>query len=618
MENDDRQDLMNHFIEVLESYCLVVSDQLDQVGTSCDDYLVFAEINEKLKLSKVDFCVYYFSLSEADKSLFLKKLLLLFKDQEIVDNIIQEIINLYYLNEANLLDYEEIGSQREVAIENLETLSTKIEKYLAGINFDQLMADYEKYASRIDSIILLGSTLEEGKFPIQDIDFLRDIIEKLPLSSEERELVLFLILQYNISIYQNHVERMRENQPIDQDAEIEELRDNPSISEECLMKINELLSQKEVLERVVRIINDEFTTVINMKAPTPEEKDQIASSVAIAREDMLDRIQQDQTISPEAALDAFFVQYDETTRRKREIIVQLTETIPTCSLSLEEQQHIFDTAYEFLNEHQLLLHDISNHDQEKIRQYMLGLFQNAENRRMMYESGMFESKDVLYRETAYEIAIYKDLLDAVPVDDLETRGKVCMKLKEIIDCLGISKKDSEPSMVRGAGHLFFLMENDTLTSFESDVGVGAKSTSSFDGDFKNQLLSIEDRSHRKINAIPPVNDGFKMLKKYGVRSTKGTKTKVFFIPVGKSDAIIVGSSLLSKKDTFSNQDNRLKRLQEQLDTLKMRLASPDTYEEEVERAIGIRDRIMSQLSHDELDEMFSDTSESDDVKGRKM
>ena len=613
MENEEREDLMHRFMEALEAYGLEVGTRLDQVESDCDHYLFFADVFEQLHQSKVDFCTHYFSLSDADKEDFLKKMLLLFKDQEIVDNIMQEIINLYYLNDSGLLAYEELNSQREVAYENLETLSTKIEKYLNEHNYDQLMADYERLSLQIDGIVLLGSTLEEGQFPVQDIDFLRNVIDHLQLSNDDKKQILFEILHYNIDIYHKHVESMRENQPIDSSMEIEELRENPLISEECFARINELLSQRDIMERIVAIINDEFTTVINIKMPTVEEEEQIADSIAMAREALVDSIQQDQSLSPEAALDAFFVQYDETLRRKREVVIQLTETIPTCSLSLEEQQNVFQMAYAFLDDQQLALRDLSKNDQEKVRQYMLGLFQNVENRRMMYESGMFESKNVLLREAAYEIAIYKDLLEAVPEEDLETRGKVCIKLKEILDCLGISKKKPNPAEVRGVGHLFFLMEDDSTTSLESDI----EGVTAFDSELRNQLLSIEDRSKRKPNVVQPSNDGFKMLKKYGVRYSNGSKTRIYFIPVGKRDAIIVGSSFVSKKDNFKGQDNRLKRLQEQLDSLKMRLSSPDSYDEELQRATLIRDRIMSQLNHKELEEMFSDTDHSDDTKGTK-
>ena len=614
VKNEKNQELMSHFIEQLEAYGLEIGSKLDQMETDKNDYLFFERIKKELEESKIEFCSSYFALTEEEKAFFQKQLLALFKDQEIVDNILQEIVNLYYLKEYGLLDLEEIAPQKEVALENLETLLTKVTKYLNDTNFDQLSKTDEKLSERMDRLVTLGSILEgDENVPIDDVDFLEETLEYLSLTPEEKKQVLIEIIHHNIAVYHTHLEKKKENIPIEQSIEIEELRENPVISAECMTRMNELLSDKKVIERIMQIVNDEFTTVISMKAPTPEEQEQITSSIELAREEMIESMKQDESMTPEEALDVFFQKYDDTTEHKRELIAQITETTEASPLTREEQEEIVGQAFAFLEEQQMYLRDINKNDKEKIRQYMLGLFQNVENRRLMIDSGIYEDRSVLEREAAYEISVYKELLEAVPKEDTETYAKICTKLQEILDVIGV-EKEPVPKEETEEGKLFFVMDGDTST-IESDIGVGGKGlASTYYGEIKSQLLSIANRHDRRIGAAQPVNPGLKALKKQGVRFTTGVRTKVFFIPVGLKDAIIVGTSFLTGKDVSKDQEKRVKKYQTQIETLKEQLSSPDTYEEEVKKASVVQSRIMSTLNNKELDEMLQSAAEQEETK----
>ena len=147
------------------------------------------------------------------------------------------------------------------------------------------------------------------------------------------------------------------------------------------------------------------------------------------------------------------------------------------------------------------------------------------------------------------------------------------------------------------------MEDDDTTTLEEDIHNGRLSQNYFN-EIKNQLSAIEDRSIRSIYAAQPVNPGFKAIKKEGVKYTTGTRTKVFFIPIGKKDSIIVGVSFITGKDTNKEQDNRIKKFASQIQELKGRLIDPETYVEEKMKATGQRNRIMSLLTaNKELEEM---------------
>ena len=157
------QEYRSHFVEQLEYLGLELGTKLDQIGKEKKDYGLFKKIHDQLNESVLDFCSSYFSLSNEGKKELQRKLLNLFKDQEIVDNIIQEIINLYYLREAELLELEETRPQLEIALENLKTLSAKIEKYLSEIDLPSLEREENRLSNQLERVVAMGSTMEEDE-----------------------------------------------------------------------------------------------------------------------------------------------------------------------------------------------------------------------------------------------------------------------------------------------------------------------------------------------------------------------------------------------------------------------------------------------------------------------
>ena len=410
--NDEKKDEFDRFLEELESFGL--------------------ELGSKLEESKQEFCSSYFNKEESEKEEFRQRLLSLFKDLEIVDNIIQEIINLYYLQEAGLLDQEEIAPQKEMAEENLKTLGIKIDKYIQDTNIDQLQKDEEHLSTKLERLVDLGSALEsEEDVPIDDIDFLEEMLEKVELSDEIKRSILTEIIRHNVAIYQGHLQKKINHEPIEA-LEIEELKDDFTLSSECLHALNDLLADRAVIERIVEIINDEFTMVIDIKSPTDEEEEQIQESIQIAREEIISDMTANQEKTPEEALNDFFQEFDETEKKKRKYLAQLLEDTEESNLTPEEQEELMRFANAFIAERKNLIKEMSSEEKRKVRSYMQSLYQDSNSRDLIYQSGIYVSKEDLSQEAAYEIAVYKDLLDAVPEEDQETTAKVCRKIEEIL------------------------------------------------------------------------------------------------------------------------------------------------------------------------------------------
>ncbi len=222
IRNEENHVLIDRLMDELESYSLKVGTELERLEAEKKEYLFFKDVLESLEKSKVDFCSSYFVLSEDEKSLFQNMLVSLFKDQEIVDHIIQEIINLYYLNERGLLEQEEVVSQKDVALENLETLATKISKYIKDIHYDLIIMNHDKLSKQMGHLMLLGSILEEDGTPVTDIEFLRETLNQIKLTPDERKEILMEIIRYNHSIYQEQIQELKQPMTLksnDQDEE---------------------------------------------------------------------------------------------------------------------------------------------------------------------------------------------------------------------------------------------------------------------------------------------------------------------------------------------------------------------------------------------------------------
>ena len=617
MDMEQNTDYLSLFIEELESIGLELGNELDRIEHEKENYNFYSEVKEQVEKSYSDFCSAYFVMDEEEKQDFNSRLLELFKDQEIVDNIVQEFTNLYFLSALGLLGKEEIAPQREIAEENLKTLVTKIERYLSDVNYDQLEANHERVAARLDRIVEMGSILEgEETTPLNDIDFLKETLESMELPEDTKKQILLRIVDFNLRIYDDHLAKKKDNVPFEE--KIEELRDAMTVSPDVVEQIDELLSREEVVQRIVNSIYDEFTTVIDIRTPSVEEEQEISETIALAKEEMISSIESGSTKTPEEALSEFFQNYDETNRKKLEYIAKLTENTLGIKLSKEERDVLLQEAFSYAEEIKQEYGELDNSEKSLVREYMMSIFMNLESRDAYYQSKNNYSPAELEREAAYEIEVYKELLEAVPEEDEELQDKICTKIIEIMGCLQLNVT-KEPEENIDEGNLFFVVD-DEYSVLENNLGLGKNGkgmSSAYYGEVLSQLQAIEERSTRKVYSAQPVNPAYKTIRKEGVRYTTGTRTKVFYIPVGKKDSIIVGVSFLNGKDVNKDQERSVSYHQDQIEELKSRLIDPETYMDEKIKATTIRNRIMKRLKNKDLDDMLNDNSQEESVLKQK-
>ena len=609
---EENQEILDHFLEQLESFGLEIGTQLDQIEKEKNDYLLFQKIKEEIEKSKINFSTSYMSLEDDKKEEFQKRLLKLFKDQEIVDNILQEIVNLYYLKEEELLDLEELSAQKELAFENLNTLLTKIEKYLQETSIEELTEEEGKLSLQLDRLVLLGSILEgEELLPIEDIDFLEESLERSNLSDQEKRLLLGDLIRHNIEMYQmGPMEPKKEEKKEEEEVE-EEIFVMPP---DFIKEIEELLSDPEIIERIVKVVNDDFMVMIHIKNATEEEKEQVESAMDLIRDEMTTSIQEEGK-TPREALEEFFLKYDETLQRKREELNRITFHGQAENYTEEEIEDIMEEAFSFAEEREKMTESLSRDERERIHQFMTNLYQEKENRRQVYERKAYEGEERVEVEAAYEILVLRELLEVVSKEDIRTRSILAHKMKEILDCVKEIQSTIEvPKEEQGT--LYFLMEGDTSV-LENDLGFGSNSgmvSNAQYSEVKNQIHLIQNRSEINMVGAQPVNASFKAMKKQGIRYTSSARTKVYFIPIGKKDSIVVGASLTTGRDVMRDQDQRIRRYAEEIAALKERINNPETQEEERQKSEKALQRIL--LGRD-LQSMFTDSVGEEPIQYQK-
>ena len=250
---------------------------------------------------------------------------------------------------------------------------------------------------------------------------------------------------------------------------------------------------------------------------------------------------------------------------------------------------------------------------------MLTLYNEKNYRIGMYHGKLFDGERKLLSEVVYEISVLKKL-ETNPLINEENRDEVISKIsrrieeildsyKEVVGNNEITVEDNK----NDNGNLFLLMHDD-ISFLEEDINVDSNNkgiSKEFYSDIIDLLKSIQNRNNQKIITATSSFD-FKDLKKYNVLFNSNGRVKVFFIPIGLNDAIIIGCELVTHgNDHLRRQDSRVKNYSNQIDKLIELLKDNDKYEElEIISMESIKDilkRLNSKnIENSNLEDMFTE------------
>lgn len=600
------REIIKKFLEELEQKVLACEERIKLLETDIHDYKYIQDLQEVLTHSKIAFAEGVVTLKEDKKEEFMAVIRKIVREQSLLDKILSETSNLYFLNEAGLMNQNEVAPQRDEANHILEILNQKLEIYKNQLEDDYNKKQLNQTKKFIEKIIELATKFNDDGLEdsIEDIDFLGKILEDINLNDEEKFALLTHVLTRNINYY-NMSLRKKENQTDLKEMPIED-------------DLEDFLRKPEIISRIVSTIDSSITDYKKI------DKELLNEMIHIAKEEIL-KEKNDKKLTTEEAYRAFINKHDE---QKAKNIEKLKLLFKDQSLKqvLDDSKanQVIKEAKEFTKRFQKAITKLSSSEKELLENYIIGLYKEKNLRIPIYKSKMYsDDRNEIMRDAAYEIQYFLTLSESLDRNNEEEHKlwlTACQRIQDVFDCLSIVMNDTEKDFIKetpseNEGNIFFLMKNPEKSFFEEDMKFerGSKGIS------KSFYKEIEDNMEQLKNIPTKTNfnsikGSWKNLRSMGVRYKEGFRTSIFYIPYNQRDIIIIGAGFINGKDTsFKNQDYRVKNYENRISELMEKLNNESTRQEEIEKSKKIRERIqkITKNNHPELDDMLDKRSEED-------
>lgn len=635
----DIKDIIDKFLSELNSIILDYNGEIEHIKSNNMDYNLANEILETLRNSPVDFAVTFFNLSDEVKERVRTLLEKACSGESEVNNIINETLNLYSLNNHHLLENSLFEPQKTTAIETLEELERVLSSFIEDKKHisEEEIEHRNKMMEKLNNIGTLFGNGEQYDI-INDVKTLEEVLNLVNLSDEEKIALIKSVIENNIEFYE---ERINERNIMIQE-EIEKNKKNveektknsyeeppKEISIEQINEIERILSQKDVIERIVRIIADDVNNIISIENPTSEESEIIEETLELARENMIDRVKNN-GVTPEESLQLLYDDYDHTKEMKNKMLHEVLDGTELVDIPYNEQIEMINKGIEFYRENKKLIQNLTKQEREIISKYMVTIYKTKEHRKMLYQSKSYDDTLKVTAEAAYEIQILLGLMDSLEKDSEEYKEMILAASRRISDILESVEElktkviDTPKEETKIEGKLYYLMRNDNKSMFEDDIRPDDLSkgiSPEYYKDILEALDEIRQRSNNEgqISVTPGYNYNYLRKNNIQITNTSG-RIQILFIPINKTDSIIVGIMFTyGKRTEYKEQDDRIRRYQQQLDELKNDIVNEN--EETKKMAKKTDERIKESLSPDQkkssLKNMFDEGNQSSSGTGKK-
>lgn len=631
--------IIDKFLSELNSIILDYNGEIEHIKSNNMDYNLANEILETLRNSPVDFAVTFFNLSDEVKERVRTLLEKSCSGESEVNNIINETLNLYSLNNHHLLENSLFEPQKTTAIETLEELERVLSSFIEDKKHisEEEIEHRNKMMEKLNNIGTLFGNGEQYDI-INDVKTLEEVLNLVNLSDEEKIALIKSVIENNIEFYE---ERINERNIMIQE-EIEKNKKNveektknsyeeppKEIYIEQINEIERILSQKDVIERIVRIIADDVNNIINIGNPTSEESEIIEEALELARENMIDRVKNN-GVTPEESLQLLYDEYDQTKEMKNKMLHEVLDGTELVDIPYNEQIEMINKGIEFYRENKKLIQNLTKQEREIISKYMVTIYKTKEHRKMLYQSKSYDDTLKVTAEAAYEIQVLLGLMDSLEKDSEEYKEMILAASRRISDILESVEElktkviDTPKEETKNEGKLYYLMRNDNKSMFEDDIRPDDLSkgiSPEYYKDILEALDEIRQRSNNEgqISVTPGYNYNYLRKNNIQITNTSG-RIQILFIPINKTDSIIVGIMFTyGKRTEYKEQDDRIRRYQQQLDELKNDIINEN--EETKKMAKKTDERIKDSLSPDQkkssLKNMFDDGEQDSTGTGKK-
>ena len=635
----DIKDIIDKFLSELNSIILDYNGEIEHIKSNNMDYNLANEILETLRNSPVDFAVTFFNLSDEVKERVRTLLEKSCSGESEVNNIINETLNLYSLNNHHLLENSLFEPQKTTAIETLEELERVLSSFIEDKKHisEEEIEHRNKMMEKLNNIGTLFGNGEQYDI-INDVKTLEEVLNLVNLSDEEKIALIRSVIENNIEFYEERINER--NIMIQEEIEknkknVEEKTENSyeeppkEIYIEQINEIERILSQKDVIERIVRIIADDVNNIINIENPTSEESEIIEEALELARENMIDRVKNNGA-TPEESLQLLYDEYDQTKEMKNKMLHEVLDGTELVDIPYNEQIEMINKGIEFYRKNKKSIQNLTKQEREIISKYMVTIYKTKEHRKMLYQSKSHDDTLKVTAEAAYEIQVLLGLMDSLEKDSEEYKEMILAASRRISDILESVEElktkviDTPKEETKNEGKLYYLMRNDNKSMFENDIRPDDLSKGISPEYYKDILEALEEIRQRsnndgQISVTPGYNYNYLRKNNIQITNTSG-RIQILFIPINKTDSIIVGIMFTyGKRTEYKEQDDRIRRYQQQLDELKNDIINEN--EETKKMAKKTDERIKESLSPDQkkssLKNMFDDGEQDSTGTGKK-
>ena len=202
----DIKDIIDKFLSELNSIILDYNGEIEHIKSNNMDYNLANEILETLRNSPVDFAVTFFNLSDEVKERVRTLLEKSCSGESEVNNIINETLNLYSLNNHHLLENSLFEPQKTTAIETLEELERVLSSFIEDKKHisEEEIEHRNKMMEKLNNIGTLFGNGEQYDI-INDVKTLEEVLNLVNLSDEEKIALIKSVIENNIEFYEERI-----------------------------------------------------------------------------------------------------------------------------------------------------------------------------------------------------------------------------------------------------------------------------------------------------------------------------------------------------------------------------------------------------------------------------
>ena len=634
----DVSKIVENFLSSIEKKVLDLQLQVENLQAKNREFDEVGNIIEALQQSKIDFSIKF--LNEDTKEIvgLLERVI---QDKDRINFYLAQITNYYYLYETDLLNKDVTKDQTAYAEQALIDLEEELKEYQSKIDVVKNRQIIKELKELEERIIAFGAkfTYVEDKDEIVDLDLFTELMEGSRLAEEEKVALLQLVIMNNAASYERQLlakdTRVKEAIEQNQEEALDELEELTTesvvttLDPETLATIDKLLSDPEIIRRIVKIIEDTQEVKISIEgtAIVEDQQEIVDEALDIAREGIITIINQHEAETPEEALDIFMEDNDDELFNAQVAYEEIfgEEEAEPKNTDIDEYLEYIQKGIEFHDQNKKLLQHMTKAEKDSIDNYARGLYQNKGNRTIVYKSKNFDGNNKsVVRDATYEIEALLRMFEQLEMGNKLTPDviiKTGRRISEILESVELSKENEkeppkENPKTTPKGAIYFLEKGTTKqrTIYEDEIGVGSHSkgiSSSYYKELLFQLEQIENRGNVRIPSIRPNHSKtYPYTSEFGVRFISGTRTSTYYIPVGTDDAIIVGVRFIDTGDDYRKTlENRLKTYSIRIEALieKINLTTDKTearkFAQEIKKILSQDDK--DKTDNSDLESMFA-------------